>query len=155
MDELIRKALFKPYLKLHKQSSETPADNWTCRSLLILHEGNSPTLAYFEAAIRSRFPGAVCQLVDTLTTPTIDVDKGAAIVVIRFISAEWQREIARNIDDLSQVVYFMDDDLFDPSALGALPKAYRTKIIRRFCGPASLDHLALRQYLGVDALPGQ
>ncbi|MWR75693.1 glycosyltransferase family 1 protein, partial [Escherichia coli] len=126
MDELIRKALFKPYLKLHKQSSETPADNWTCRSLLILHEGNSPTLAYFEAAIRSRFPGAVCQLVDTLTTPTIDVDKGAAIVVIRFISAEWQREIARNIDDLSQVVYFMDDDLFDPSALGALPKAYRT-----------------------------
>lgn len=87
MDELIRKALFKPYLKLHKQSSETPADNWTCRSLLILHEGNSPTLAYFEAVIRSRFPGAVCQLVDTLTTPTIDVDKGAVIVVIRFISA--------------------------------------------------------------------
>ncbi len=87
MDELIRKALFKPYLKLNKQSSETPAESWTeCRSLLILHEGNSPTLAYFEAAIRSRFPGAVCQLVDTLTTPTIDVDKGAAIVVIRFIS---------------------------------------------------------------------
>jgi hypothetical protein len=56
MDELIRKALFKPYLKLNKQSSETPADSWACRSLLILHEGNSPTLAYFEAAIRVAFP---------------------------------------------------------------------------------------------------
>lgn len=56
MDELIRKALFKPYLKLNKQSSEAQPDIWTeCRSLLILHEGNSPTLAYFEAAIRSRF----------------------------------------------------------------------------------------------------
>ncbi len=132
MDELIRKALFKPYLRLNKQSNEAQQDIWPeCRSLLILHEGNSPTLAYFEAAIRSRFPGAVCQLVDTLTTPAIDVDKGAAIVVIRFISTQWQREIARNIDDLSQVIYFMDDDLFDPSALGALPKAYRTKIIRR------------------------
>ncbi|EPD1134597.1 glycosyltransferase family 1 protein, partial [Escherichia coli] len=63
--------------------------------------------------------------------PAIEVDKGTAIVVIRFISTEWQREIVRNIDDLSQVVYFMDDDLFDPSALTALPKAYRTKIIRR------------------------
>ena len=40
MDELIRKALFKPYLKLNKQSSETQQDSWPeCRSLLILHEG--------------------------------------------------------------------------------------------------------------------
>ncbi|MGO0272808.1 glycosyltransferase family 1 protein [Escherichia coli] len=132
MDELIRKALFKPYLRLKKHSDESQPDSWAeCRSLLILHEGNSPTLAYFEEAIKSRFPGAACQLVDTLTTNAIEVDKGAAIVVIRFISSQWQREIARNIEELSQVVYFMDDDLFDPSALGALPKVYRTKIIRR------------------------
>ena len=132
MDELIRKALFKPYLKLNKLSGNTLSDNWIeCRSLLILHEGNSPTLAYFEAAIRSRFPGVACRLVDTLTTSAIEVDKGTAIVVIRFISSQWQGEITRNIDDLSQVIYFMDDDLFDPSALAALPKAYRTKIIRR------------------------
>ncbi|MGL5602843.1 MAG: glycosyltransferase family 1 protein [Silvania sp.] len=131
MDELIRKALFKPYLKLNKQSDNQSDSGSECRSLLILHEGNSPTLAYFEEAIKSRFPEAECLLVDTLTTPAITVDKGAALVVIRFISTLWQREIARNIDDLSQVVYFMDDDLFDPSALEALPKAYRTKIIRR------------------------
>lgn len=132
MDELIRKLLFKPYLKLNKKNNRSLPYNWhECRSLLILHEGDSPTLAYFEAAIRGRFPCAVCQLVDTLTSPSIEVDKGTAIVVIRFISSEWQREIVRNIDDLSQVVYFMDDDLFDPSALTALPKAYRTKIIRR------------------------
>ena len=55
MDELIRKALFKPYLKLNKQSSETQQDSWPeCRSLLILHEGDSPTLAYFEAAFSRR-----------------------------------------------------------------------------------------------------
>ncbi|HBZ14633.1 MAG TPA: glycosyl transferase group 1 family protein [Pantoea sp.] len=132
MDELIRKALFRPYLRLNKQSIDNQHDAWSeCRSLLILHEGDSPTLAYFAEAIKCRFPAAECQLVDTLTTPAMTFDKGAAIVVIRFISQQWQREIERNIDALSQVIYFMDDDLFDPSALEALPKAYRTKIIRR------------------------
>jgi hypothetical protein len=52
-------------------------------------------------------------------------------VIIRFITPQWQQEIENNIDKLSRVVYFMDDDLFDPSALKALPKEYRTKIIRR------------------------
>ena len=102
MDELIRKAFFKPYLKLNKHAGNTQPDSWPeCRSLLILHEGNSPTLAYFDAAIRSRFPGVACQLVDTLTTPAIEVDKGTAIVVIRFISSQWQNEITRNIDAVS------------------------------------------------------
>lgn len=41
----------------------------------------------FEAAIRSRFLGVACQLVDTLTTLAIEVDKGTAIVVIRFLSS--------------------------------------------------------------------
>ncbi|MGY4106511.1 glycosyltransferase family 1 protein [Aeromonas encheleia] len=132
MDELIRKALFKPYLKLNKQSyGNQQGSLFECRSLLILHEGNSPTLAYFEAAIKNRFPGTACQLIDTSTTPDITIDEGAAMVIIRFITPLWQREIEQNIDRLSRLVYFMDDDLFDPSALNALPKEYRSKIIRR------------------------
>lgn len=143
MDELIRKAFFKPYLKLNKHSGESQPESWsTCRSLLILHEGYSPTLAYFGEAIKRRFPGAECKLVDTLTMPAITFDQGAVLVVIRFISQQWQREITRNIDALSQVIYFMDDDLFDPSALGALPKAYRTKIIRR----SSAQHRWITSY---------
>lgn len=132
MDELIRKAFFKPYLKLSKQSHGSQHKSLPeCCSLLILHEGNSPTLAYFETAIKSRFPDTVCQLVDTSTSQNLVIGEGVAMVIIRFITPQWQQKIEQNIDKLSRVVYFMDDDLFDPSALNGLPKEYRTKIIRR------------------------
>lgn len=132
MDELIRKALFKPYLQLSKHSYGNQREPLIdCQFLLILHEGNSPTLAYFEAAITSRFPGITCQLIDTSTPSEIKIDEGTAMVIIRFISPQWQREIEQHIDKVSQLVYFMDDDLLDPFALKTLPKEYRTKIIRR------------------------
>lgn len=132
MDELIRKALFKPYLKLSKQSHGNQHEPLPeCRSLLILHEGNSPTLAYFESAIQDRFSDATCQLIDTSITPNLVIDEGVVMVIIRFITPQWQQKIEQHIDKISRVVYFMDDDLFDPSALNALPKEYRSKIIRR------------------------
>lgn len=132
MDELIRKALFKPYSKLNKQSYGSQHSSlMKGRSLLILHEGNSPTLAYFEAAIKSRFVGTDCRLIDTSDSLHLIIDEGTALVIIRFIAPRWQQEIEKNIDKISQIVYFMDDDLFDPSALKSLPKEYRTKIIRR------------------------
>lgn len=132
MDELIRKALFKPYLKLSKQSHGIQSNSLPeCHLLLILHEGYSPTLAYFEAAIKSRFIGMTCRLIDTSLPPDITIEEGATMVIIRFISPQWQGRIEQNIDRTSRIVYFMDDDLFDPTALTALPKEYRTKIIRR------------------------
>ncbi|WP_270792987.1 glycosyltransferase family 1 protein [Aeromonas sp. QDB21] len=132
MDEMIRKALFKPYLKLSKQSHGSQHKSLPeCRSLLILHEGNSPTLAYFETAIKSRFPDTVCQLVDTSISQNLVIDEGVAMVIIRFITPQWQQNIEQSIGKLSRIVYFMDDDLFDPSALNRLPKEYRSKIIRR------------------------
>ncbi|MDE8809135.1 UNVERIFIED_CONTAM: glycosyltransferase family 1 protein [Aeromonas hydrophila] len=143
MDEIIRKKLFKPYLKLNKQSygnQRTVALD--CHTLLILHEGNSPTLAYFESAITSRFPDARCQCIDTLVSSEIPIPEGSALVIIRFISPKWQLHIERYIDRCSRIVYFMDDDLFDPAALSTLPKEYRTKIIRR----SAAQHRWITQY---------
>ncbi|WP_426009431.1 glycosyltransferase family 1 protein [Aeromonas salmonicida] len=132
MDELIRRKLFKPYLKLNKQSyGNQQSIALDCNVLFILHEGMSPTLAYFESAITSQFPDARCQFIDTLTPPDVIIPEGAAMVIIRFLSPKWQLQVEKNIDKLSRVVYFMDDDLFDPTALSGLPKEYRTKIIRR------------------------
>lgn len=132
MDELIRKKLFKPYLKLNKQSyGNQQIITLNCNVLFILHEGTSPTLAYFESAITNQFPDARCQFIDTLTPPDVIIPEGAAMVIIRFISPQWQLQVERNIDNLSRIVYFMDDDLFDPTVLSGLPKEYRTKIIRR------------------------
>lgn len=143
MDELIRRKLFKPYLKLNKHSyGNQQSSELDCQVLFILHEGKSPTLAYFESAITSRFPDARCQFIDTLSPPDMPIPEGAALVIIRFISPLWQLHIERNIDKLSRVVYFMDDDLFDPTALSTLPKEYRTKIIRR----SAAQHRWITQY---------
>jgi hypothetical protein len=143
MDELIRRKLFKPYLKLNKHSyGNQQSSELDCHELFILHEGKSPTLAYFESAIISRFPDARCHFIDTLAPPDMPIPDGAALVIIRFISPKWQLHIERNIDRLSRVVYFMDDDLFDPAALSTLPKEYRAKIIRR----SAAQHRWITQY---------
>lgn len=142
MDEIIRKRLFKPYLKLNKQSYGNQRIELDCQTLCILHEGVSPTLAYFESAIMSRFPDVRCQFIDTLGSPDAKIPDGAALVIIRFISPYWQLHIERKIDRLSRIVYFMDDDLFDPTALSTLPKEYRTKIMRR----SAAQHRWITQY---------
>lgn len=143
MNTFISKAFFKPYLSLRKQSHGSQYEpSSECHSLLILHEGDSPTLAYFETAIKSRFPDSVCQLVNMLVTPDLIIDEGAAMVIIRFIPPQWQQKIEQHIERLSRIVYFMDDDLFDPSALNSLPKEYRTKIIRR----SAAQHRWITQY---------
>lgn len=132
MDEIIRKRLFKPYSKLNKQSyGNLVSVDVNYSELLILHEGESPTLAYFEASIRDRFVGIQTRFINTSISNELNVGKGSALVIIRFINPAWQRRVADQIENLSRVIYFMDDDLFDPSALNALPKDYRLKIIRR------------------------
>ncbi len=143
MDQIIRKKLFKPYLKLNKQCyGYQRAVTLDCHKLFVLHEGNSPTLAYFELAITSRFPDTTCHFIDMLAPPDIPIPAGAALVIIRFISPKWQRHIEKYIDRCSRIVYFMDDDLFDPTALSTLPKEYRTKIIRR----SAAQHRWITQY---------
>lgn len=72
MDELIRRKLFKPYRKLNKQSYRSQqSSEINFERLFILHEGKSPTLAYFESAIISRFPDAECHFIDTLASTDI------------------------------------------------------------------------------------
>ncbi len=131
MDELIRKTFYKPYLQLNKHSDGIPPPALaSCKNLFILHEGWSPTLAYFEEAIKSRCPEARSYLVDTLSPPNLTIPDGAAIVIIRFISVKWQLLLKQHLKSSSRIIYFMDDDLLDPAALSHLPKKYRVKIIK-------------------------
>lgn len=109
MDELIRRKLFKPYRKLNKQSyGSQQSSEVNFDRLFILHEGKSPTLAYFESAIISRFPDAEYHFIDTLASTDLFIPRGSALVVIRFISPKWQQHIERYNDRFSRIVYFMD-----------------------------------------------
>lgn len=143
MDELIRKALFKPYRSLNKQTYGNQLNGLQkCQRAIILHEGASPTLAYFEQAIRNKFPDIEYRLLDTTTISNMVISEGDVIVIIRFLSPSWQKRIEQELYKLSRIIYFMDDDLLDPSALVALPKAYRKKILRR----SAAQHQWITQY---------
>lgn len=56
--------------------------------------------------------------------------RGASVVLVRYVSRAWAQCIARHRDDLAELIYFMDDDLFDASAARGLPWRYRLKLAR-------------------------
>lgn len=55
---------------------------------------------------------------------------GNVVVVNRYLSAPWRRVLAAAREELAGLVYFMDDDLFDPAASRGLPWRYRWKLRR-------------------------
>ncbi len=143
MDEMIRKVLFKKYRKLNKKEHGLSSLlHCPCRRVIILHEGNSPTLAYFQQSIAAQFKDIEVILKDGNDLSHLSIQSDDAIVIIRFISSHWQAKIELDIDKLSRIIYFMDDDLLDPTALQRLPKEYRKKILRR----ASAQHRWITAY---------
>jgi hypothetical protein len=65
--------------------------------------------------------------------PLVDkriLSPGALVVFVRYVDSHWARAVAAMRKELSGVVLFMDDDLFDWKALSGLPLRYRYKIWR-------------------------
>lgn len=133
MSELISKLLFHFYNKFKKYNhfDTNVNDEVKCHRVIILHEGNSSTLAYFQSAFCEKFPFAECILRDVRNGEPFIIKSGDAIVIVRFIPRKWQIFIEREIDKISKIIYFFDDDLLDEYALDSLSKDYRMRIIAR------------------------
>jgi hypothetical protein len=55
---------------------------------------------------------------------------GATVIFVRYVPAGWKRLIKRMHHSLAELVYFMDDDLWDYSAAAGLSLKYRFKLAR-------------------------
>lgn len=55
---------------------------------------------------------------------------GAGIVLVRYVPSAWARLIERHRSRLAELVFFMDDDLFDPGAARGTSWRYRCKLAR-------------------------
>ncbi len=55
---------------------------------------------------------------------------GATIIFVRYVPKSWKIFVDRNLKIINEVIYFMDDDLFDFSATKGTPAKYRFKIAR-------------------------
>ncbi|EIC22583.1 glycosyltransferase family protein [Thiorhodovibrio frisius] len=55
---------------------------------------------------------------------------GATVVLVRYVPPAWARLIERHRARLGELIYFMDDDLFDLAAAKGTPWRYRLKLAR-------------------------
>jgi hypothetical protein len=101
---------------------------------LVLQQGPNPSTDYY---IRPRVEATGCPVVyrhiDQDAPTGGDLLPGTRVVVVRYLTPQWAAALRRHLPRLAGVVYFMDDELLDPSAWAALPAPYRHKL-QRYCG---------------------
>lgn len=96
-------------------------------TVYLVEERDNPSTAYFLLPTVTALGGRVerCGLA---TAP--DSLTGAVVVLTRYVSPAWIRAVTRYRDRLAGLVFFMDDDVLDPSAWGGTPWRYRLKLWR-------------------------
>lgn len=102
------------------------------RSAIVLSEGATATTDYFLFPYLAR-QGYRVRLIDTRMdpSPSFPLGDGGLVVISRYLSRRWLNQVEEVSRQGVQVVYFMDDDLFDVRALRGLPWRYRWKIVSR------------------------
>jgi hypothetical protein len=91
-----------------------------------------PSTDYFVMP-RARLMGVPISLVDSakLTSPPAALfAAGTLVIFVRYIEAAWGKAVlrAKSAGLLSGLIYFTDDDLFDPGSLRNVPAKYAGKI---------------------------
>lgn len=101
-----------------------PAERW-----LVLQLGDNPS-TYYYVRPRGREAGVPVEYrhIDADAPTAEDLRPGTLVVIVRYLSARWAEALTRHRDGLAGVVYFMDDELLDPSAWKGLPAPYRKKL---------------------------
>jgi hypothetical protein len=96
---------------------------------VVLQEGlASPSTEYLLRPWLERL-GLPQVLVDVRQGVVPDMPRhGDLVVVSRYLTPAWRRALVARRASLAGLVYFMDDDLFDPSALRGLGTSYARKL---------------------------
>ncbi len=97
--------------------------------IYVVEEQANPSTDYFvlPAVLHTGLQVVRCGFTD-LPAPA-DLE-GAAVVFVRYVSAEWARLIETVRPRLSALVFFMDDDVLDVGASAGMPWRYRFKLLR-------------------------
>jgi len=71
-----------------------------------------------------------------------DLAPGTGVVIVRYLNSRWANALRTHRSQLSQVAYFMDDDLLHPKHWVGLPRPY-VKKLNKYCGAFIADIHAL------------
>jgi len=102
----------------------------TTRAIYLVEEGPNPSTDYFLLpALRGlSLPVVRCSWSSRL--PGAQELTNATVVFVRYIPTDWKRLISQTRHSLTELVYFMDDDLWDVGAAAGLSWKYRFKLAR-------------------------
>lgn len=135
-------------LQRQKKSTSSKVDFCAApsQSTCVLTQGASASLDYYIVPqLRSMGLTGYSLLDSRLQAPLLkDVPKDAEglVVISRYLPPDWIPFVKHLHAMGKQLIYFMDDDLYDADALAELPKNYRQKIYSQaFNQRALIEHL--------------
>ncbi|GAA3528176.1 glycosyltransferase family 1 protein [Zobellella aerophila] len=96
---------------------------------LIVEQLPNPTTDFFIQPLLNTL-GVTPERVGLGEPPPVTVLEGDSVIFVRYLSPRWRRWVEANKDRLGQIIFFMDDDLFDLKAHAGLPLHYRWKLYR-------------------------
>ena len=109
------------------------------KSILILQEKPNPSTDYFvlSALARLGYDSSCFKFMNWAEPIHMQSEgfgetslEGTAIIIVRYLTSDWQRAISKQRQHISQIIYFMDDDLLDWQASQGLSLRYRLKLWR-------------------------
>jgi hypothetical protein len=94
----------------------------------LIQAGENPSSDFF---IRSELQNAEVHQFHCFETPPLrPPEVGVSIVFVRYLSRAWVRWVEQYRDRIDQLIFFMDDDLFDGASHSELSIVYRWKLYR-------------------------
>ncbi|WP_445363370.1 glycosyltransferase family 1 protein [Microbulbifer sp. ANSA003] len=96
---------------------------------LIVEEGSNPSTDYFILPLLKKL-GADWQRFEFNALPDERELSGANIIFVRYVPKKWQLFINRHANDIANIYFFIDDDVFDWRAFSDMPIRYQLKLWR-------------------------
>ncbi|MVW73307.1 glycosyltransferase family 4 protein [Bordetella sp. 15P40C-2] len=112
------------------------------RWLVLQQKDNPSTDYYIRPFLRSTGLPVVYKDLDTDHPQFGDLAPGTGVVIVRYMNTRWAKALRQHRAQLSEVAYFMDDDLLHPEHWAGLPNVYIKKL-NKYCAAFAPDIQAL------------
>ena len=99
------------------------------KTVIVVQERGNPSTDYFILPLLTSLHCSVEIINHYGPIGSISL-KGKTVIFVRYVPARWKLYIKSNHQDVGNVIFFMDDDLFDLSASMGMPLRYRVKLFR-------------------------
>ena len=99
-------------------------------TIYLVEEGPNPSTDYFLMPALKGITQPIVRCAWSSPLPSVQALAGATVIFVRYVPSDWKRLVKKAHRSLAELVYFMDDDLWDYRAAAGLSLKYRFKLAR-------------------------